>query len=76
MHFMGIELGRLIELYEVMDLHLFKITSWDYKEGIYLTWFSIKKKKKKQPQNIYLVQLNQQNINGYLQREKLLLMSI
>lgn len=41
MHFMGIELGRLIELYEVVDLHLFKITSWHYKEGIYLTWFSI-----------------------------------
>lgn len=43
-YFMGTELGRLVELHEVVDLHLFKIISWDYKEGIYLTWVSIKNK--------------------------------
>lgn len=40
---MGTELGRMVELHEEVELHLFKITSWDYKEEIYLTWFSIKK---------------------------------
>lgn len=49
MHFMGIEgveLGSLVHLHEIVGLHLFKSTSRDYKEGIYLTWFPIKKKKK------------------------------
>lgn len=60
---MGTELGRMVELHEEVELHLFKITSWDYKEEIYLTWFSIKKHQTKTSSNIYLVQLSQQNIN-------------